>query len=81
MLNFTLDMNWDTSVNRWMVVDTDFGEKSGDANNVIDIHVMNMAMSQIIKIFEVLDSPVVATTINVIPGQVVSNTLTGTVLS
>lgn len=73
MLNFSLDMNWDPSVNRWVISDTNFGEKVGDANNVTEIHSMNLAMSAIIKIFEVLDQPIVATSISVVPG---SNTST-----
>lgn len=68
MLNFTLDMSWDPSVNRWVISDTNFGEKAGDANNVTEIHSMNLAMSAIIKIFEVLDTPITATTITIVPG-------------
>ena len=64
-----------------MVVSTQYGENSGDANDVVDIHVMNMATSQIIKIYEVLDTPIVVTTINVIPGQVVGNSVNATVLA
>lgn len=82
MLNYSLNLTWDTTVNRWMVVSTDFGEQNVEgANAVTDIHVMNMAMSQIIKIYEVLDTPIVVTQINVVPGQVVANSVPATVLS
>lgn len=81
MLTYSLNLQWDTSVNRWMVISTQYGETAGEANDVTDIHVMNMATSQIIKIYEVLDSPIVVTTINIVPGQVLGNTVPGTVLS
>lgn len=81
MLNYSLDLTWDTTVNRWMIVSTSFDDVAGDANSVTDIHVMNMATSQIIKIYEVLDTPIVVTTINVIPGQVIANSVSANVLS
>lgn len=81
MLNYSLNLTWDTTVNRWMVVSTNFDDIAGDANSVTDIHVMNMATSQIIKIYEVLDTPIVVTTINVIPGQVIANSVSANVLS
>ena len=81
MLTFNLNMQWDPSVNRWMVLSTQYGENATDANNVTDMHVLNMATSQIIKIYEVLDTPIVVTTINVVPGQVVGNSVSATVLS
>lgn len=81
MLNYNLNLTWDTTVNRWMVVSTSLDDTSGDANSVTDIHVMNLAMSQIIKIYEVLDAPIVVTTLSVIPGEVVANSVSAKVLS
>lgn len=84
MLTFSLDLRWDSLVNRWMVVSSQLNEPAladGDPSDVTDIHVMNMAMSQIIKIFEALDAPIMATQMTVVPGQVVANVITATVLS
>jgi len=81
MLTFSLNLEWDQTVNRWMVESSQFGEPPGVSDDVTDIHVMNMAYSQIIKIFEALDAPIVATTIKVIPGQVVGNNVPAVVLS
>ena len=83
MLTFALNLQWDKLVNRWMVVSSTLNEPAGvdDPTDIVDIHVMNMAMSQIIKIFEALDAPIMATTMKVIPGQVVANSVSATVLS
>lgn len=83
MLNFSLNLTWDTANNQWQVISTDFGELPGDSSpeNVTSIHTMNMAYSQIIKIFEVLDSAIAVKTINIIPGVPVGNSVTGTILS
>ncbi len=83
MLRFGLNLVWDGEVNKWTIVDTTFGERAddGDTGDITDIHSMNLAMSAVIKIFEVLDTPTVATTINIIPGETTANTLPANVLS
>ena len=83
MLTFSLNLQWDKTVNRWMVVSSQVNEPAGteDPSDITDIHVMNLALSQVLKIFEALDAPIVATTMEVVPGQVIANSVSATVLS
>jgi hypothetical protein len=74
-LKYNLNLSYDKVSARWMVDSIQFGEVKGDGDDdsdLSDIHTVNEAMKIVSKIIDIIDIPIVATSIDVVPGQPVS---------
>lgn len=71
-LKYSLNLSYDKVAGRWMVDAIQFGEVKGDGDDdsdVSDIHIVNDAMKIVSKIIDIIDIPVEASSIEVVPGQ------------
>lgn len=74
-LKYSLDLSYDKVAKRWMVDAIQFGEVKGDGDDdsdISDIHTVNDAMKIVSKIIDIIDIPVEAASIEVVPGQPVA---------
>lgn len=75
-LKYSLNLTWSGTAKRWTVDAINFGEVAGEEDDATDIHDVNTAMKIVAKLIDVIDEPIVVTSIAVDPGPAVSKVTT-----